>query len=100
MRPAKRQNVQFVAKVQPTIVPKPAEENPYGKEPESGKAPEAIAKTISAMPPEQMFELMKQMKQNVITDPAQTRRLLMENPQLAYALLQVILIKFIQFNLF
>lgn len=61
----------------------------YGKEPESGKAPEAIAKVVSAMPPEQMFELMKQMKQNVISSPAQTRRLLMENPQLAYALLQV-----------
>jgi cleavage stimulation factor subunit 2 len=41
------------------------------------------------MPPEQMFELMKQMKQTVISNPAQTRRLLMENPQLAYALLQV-----------
>lgn len=41
------------------------------------------------MPPEQMFELMKQMKQQVSSNPAQTKKLLMENPQLAYALLQV-----------
>jgi cleavage stimulation factor subunit 2 len=41
------------------------------------------------MPPEQMFELMTQMKQQVISNPAQTKKLLMENPQLAYALLQV-----------
>lgn len=34
---------------------------------------------------------MKQMKQNVISNPSHTRRLLMENPQLAYALLQVII---------
>lgn len=70
-------------------MPRPPEEIPYGKEPEPGKAPEAIAKVVAAMPPEQMFELMKQMKQNVISNPTQTRRLLMENPQLAYALLQV-----------
>ncbi|KAI6173444.1 RRM domain-containing protein [Aphelenchoides besseyi] len=60
----------------------------YGKEPEPGKAPEAIAKTVSTLPPEQMFEVMKQMKRSVTTDPIHTRNLLMENPQLAYALLQ------------
>ncbi|KAI6205406.1 Cleavage stimulation factor [Aphelenchoides besseyi] len=65
------------------------EEALYGKEPEPGKAPEAIAKTVSTLPPEQMFEVMKQMKRSVTTDPIHTRNLLMENPQLAYALLQV-----------
>ncbi|KAI6244111.1 BMA-CPF-2, isoform b [Aphelenchoides fujianensis] len=64
------------------------EEALYGKEPEPGKAPEAIAKTVSTLPPEQMFELMKQMKKSVTTNPIHTRQLLMENPQLAYALLQ------------
>ena len=53
-----------------------------------GKAPEAIAKTVASMPPERMFELMKQMKETVNNNPQMARHLLMENPQLAYALLQ------------
>ncbi|KAI1724161.1 hinge domain of cleavage stimulation factor subunit 2 domain-containing protein [Ditylenchus destructor] len=64
------------------------EENPYGPEPEVGKAPEAIARTVASMPPERMFELMKQMKETVNNNPLMARHLLMENPQLAYALLQ------------
>jgi len=88
MEEAMAQQLQAAVQASRDPAPRPVEESPYGKEPEGGRAPEAIAKTISAMPPEQMFELMKQMKHNVITDPTQTRRLLMENPQLAYALLQ------------
>jgi AraC-like DNA-binding protein len=65
------------------------EESPYGPEPELGKAPEAIARTVASMPPERMFELMKQMKEAVINNPNMARQLLLENPQLAYALLQV-----------
>uniref|UniRef100_A0A915E9E8 RRM domain-containing protein n=2 Tax=Ditylenchus dipsaci TaxID=166011 RepID=A0A915E9E8_9BILA len=64
------------------------ETNPYGPEPELGKAPEAIARTVASMPPERMFELMKQMKETVNNNPQMARHLLMENPQLAYALLQ------------
>uniref|UniRef100_A0A1I7SMN7 RRM domain-containing protein n=1 Tax=Bursaphelenchus xylophilus TaxID=6326 RepID=A0A1I7SMN7_BURXY len=64
------------------------EENIYGKETEHGKAPEAIAKTVASLPPEQMFELMKQMKHTVTSNPSQLRQFLSENPQLAYALLQ------------
>jgi cleavage stimulation factor subunit 2 len=64
------------------------EESPYGPEPELGKAPEAIARTVASMPPERMFELMKQMKEAVINNPNMARQLLLENPQLAYALLQ------------
>ncbi|KAI6191636.1 RRM domain-containing protein [Aphelenchoides bicaudatus] len=82
------QQIQAAAQSIREPAPRPVEENPYGKEPEPGKATEAIAKAVAAMPPEQMFELMKQMKQNVITNPVPTRHLLMENPQLAYALLQ------------
>ena len=36
----------------------PLDKSPYGKEPEPGKAPEAIARTVATMPPEQMFKLM------------------------------------------
>uniref|UniRef100_A0A915DGI1 RRM domain-containing protein n=1 Tax=Ditylenchus dipsaci TaxID=166011 RepID=A0A915DGI1_9BILA len=48
----------------------------------------AIARTVASMPPERMFELMKQMKETVNNNPQMARHLLMENPQLAYALLQ------------
>lgn len=37
-------------------------ENPYGDAIEPEKAPEAISKAVATLPPEQMFELMKQMK--------------------------------------
>ncbi|MFH4973814.1 hypothetical protein AB6A40_000523 [Gnathostoma spinigerum] len=65
-----------------------AQESPYGPETEPGKAPEAISRSVASLPPEQMFELMKQMKQCVHNNPNEARNLLMSNPQLAYALLQ------------
>lgn len=37
-------------------------ENPYGDTVDPDKAPEAISKAVASLPPEQMFELMKQMK--------------------------------------
>ena len=37
-------------------------QSPYGEPVESEKAPEAISKAVASLPPEQMFELMKQMK--------------------------------------
>lgn len=37
-------------------------ENPYGEAVDPDKAPEAISKAVATLPPEQMFELMKQMK--------------------------------------
>ena len=40
----------------------PASESPYGEEVEPPQAPEAISKAVASLPPEQMFELMKQMK--------------------------------------
>ncbi|KAF4520389.1 hypothetical protein B566_EDAN016675, partial [Ephemera danica] len=40
----------------------PAVENPYGDAVDPDKAPEAISKAVASLPPEQMFELMKQMK--------------------------------------
>jgi len=64
------------------------EESPYGPVPETGKAPEAIARTVASLPPEKMFELMKTMKETVNNNPMMARNLLTENPQLSYALLQ------------
>uniref|UniRef100_A0A0R3QCJ5 RRM domain-containing protein n=1 Tax=Brugia timori TaxID=42155 RepID=A0A0R3QCJ5_9BILA len=65
-----------------------AQESPYGPETEAEKAPEAISRSVASLPPEQMFELMKQMKQCVHNNPNEAKNLLMNNPQLAYALLQ------------
>ncbi|KAL3189341.1 hypothetical protein MRX96_002658 [Rhipicephalus microplus] len=62
----------------------PPVESPYGPEVEPERAPEAISKAVASLPPEQMFELMKQMKNN----PGEARNMLLQNPQLAYALLQ------------
>ncbi|XP_033215280.1 cleavage stimulation factor subunit 2 tau variant isoform X2 [Belonocnema kinseyi] len=63
-------------------------ENPYGEAVQSDKAPEAISKAVASLPPEQMFELMKQMKLCVQNNPVEARQMLLQNPQLAYALLQ------------
>jgi hypothetical protein len=37
-------------------------QSPYGDPVEPEKAPEAISRAVASLPPEQMFELMKQMK--------------------------------------
>ncbi|XP_062510852.1 cleavage stimulation factor subunit 2-like [Corticium candelabrum] len=55
-------------------------------------APDAIKKAVSRLPPEQMFELMKEMKVCIRDNPEDARRMLLQNPQLAYALLQAQLI--------
>ncbi|KAF8764263.1 cleavage stimulation factor subunit 2-like [Argiope bruennichi] len=54
----------------------------------SEKAPEEISKAVASLPAEQMFELMKQMKMCIENNPQEARNLLLQNPQLAYALLQ------------
>ena len=38
------------------------EVNPYGPSVAPEEAPEAITQAVASLPPEQMFELMKQMK--------------------------------------
>ncbi|KAJ8718960.1 hypothetical protein PYW07_016516 [Mythimna separata] len=66
----------------------PQIENPYGDPVEPEKAPEAISKAVATLPPEQMFELMKQMKLCIQNNPSEARNMMLQNPQLAYALLQ------------
>lgn len=66
----------------------PVLESPYGEAVEPEKAPEAISKAVASLPPEQMFELMKQMKLCIQNNPTEARNMLLQNPQLAYALLQ------------
>ncbi|KAM6144159.1 cleavage stimulation factor subunit 2 [Erethizon dorsatum] len=66
----------------------PVIESPYGEAISPEDAPESISKAVASLPPEQMFELMKQMKLCVQNSPQEARNMLLQNPQLAYALLQ------------
>uniref|UniRef100_A0A182PLH7 RRM domain-containing protein n=1 Tax=Anopheles epiroticus TaxID=199890 RepID=A0A182PLH7_9DIPT len=64
-------------------------ESPYGEHCQPQHAPEVITKHVSSLPPERLHELMLQTKQLVQTNPFEARHMLVQNPQLAYALLQV-----------
>ncbi|CAL1284762.1 unnamed protein product [Larinioides sclopetarius] len=66
----------------------PPVESPYGPEVTPEKAPETIAKVMCSVPPEQLYELMIQMKTCIENNPNEARNLLIQNPQLAYAFLQ------------
>lgn len=43
------------------------------------------------MPSEKIFDLLKQIKMCAIESPDETKEMLIQNPQLAYALLQALL---------
>ncbi|KAF2360869.1 RNA recognition motif domain [Trinorchestia longiramus] len=66
----------------------PVVESPYGPDVEPNQAPEAISNAVASLPPEQMFELMRQMQVCVRSNRTEARTMLLNNPQLAYALLQ------------
>ncbi|CAL8069646.1 unnamed protein product [Calicophoron daubneyi] len=66
----------------------PPLESPYGEAVDPQAAPEAISRAVASLPPEQMYELMKQMKLCIQNNPNEARNMLLQNPQLAYALLQ------------
>uniref|UniRef100_A0A182QGR1 RRM domain-containing protein n=1 Tax=Anopheles farauti TaxID=69004 RepID=A0A182QGR1_9DIPT len=66
----------------------PQVENPYGEECDPGEAPDLIAKAVTGLQPDQMYELMRQAKACIQNDPQEARGMLLENPQLTYALLQ------------
>ncbi|KAL5240127.1 hypothetical protein ACI65C_007537 [Semiaphis heraclei] len=66
----------------------PTSENHYGEAVSAEKAPEAISTAVASLPPEQMYELMKQMKACIQNNPTEARNMLLQNPQLGYALLQ------------
>lgn len=67
-------------------------ESPYGPEIEPEIAPEEISKVVASLPPEQMFELAKQMKQCITTNPTEAKNMLIQNPQLCYGLLQALVV--------
>lgn len=48
----------------------PIIESPYGESIQPQEAPESISRAVASLPPEQMFELMKQMKVSCFTASA------------------------------
>uniref|UniRef100_A0AAG5DQS3 RRM domain-containing protein n=1 Tax=Anopheles atroparvus TaxID=41427 RepID=A0AAG5DQS3_ANOAO len=66
----------------------PQVECPYGEECEPTETPDIIAKAVTSLQPDQMYELMRQAKACIQNDPDEARNMLLENPQLTYALLQ------------
>lgn len=72
----------------PTVSQGPVEPPLHGAPVPPETAPEAITKAVASLPPEHMYELMKQIKWCIQNNSQETRQLLLHNPQLAYALLQ------------
>lgn len=68
----------------------PAFETSYGQDIEPDKAPETIAKIITSYPPEQLYDLVRNLKACAMTNKNETRNMLLQNPQLAYAVLQAL----------
>lgn len=60
--------------------------------PEGLTAPDAISRTLSTLPPQQLLEVLSQMKSLVMSDPATATALLKQAPQLSYAIFQALLL--------
>lgn len=54
--------------------------------------PNAISQTLSQLPPNQLLDVLSQMKSLAVTDPARAMELLRTAPQLAYAIFQALLL--------
>ncbi|KAK5168962.1 uncharacterized protein LTR77_006271 [Saxophila tyrrhenica] len=54
-------------------------------------APDAISKTLNAIPPPQLLDILSQMKNLSMSDPAKATQLLTSAPQLSYAIFQALL---------
>ena len=68
------------------IAPPPDSE--YGEFCDPSVAPEVINKVVSNLPPDQMYQLMHQMKCCIENNPEDVKTMLLQNPQLGYAFLQ------------
>ncbi|KAA8650446.1 hypothetical protein EYZ11_000817 [Aspergillus tanneri] len=54
--------------------------------------PNAISQTLSSLPPNQLLDVLSQMKSLAVADPARAAELLRQAPQLAYAIFQALLL--------
>lgn len=71
-----------------SLMAEPVTESPFGSSCDPSRAPDVVSKAVASLPPEQMFQLMQQMKTCIQNNPHEARTMLLQNPQLAYALLQ------------
>ncbi|KAJ5888652.1 hypothetical protein N7495_008693 [Penicillium taxi] len=54
--------------------------------------PNAISHTLASLPPNQLLEVLSQMKSLAVADPARATELMRQAPQLAYAIFQALLL--------
>lgn len=55
-------------------------------------APDAISRTLSAMPADQLLDVLSQMKNLATQEPARATQLLQQAPQLSYAIFQALIL--------
>ena len=55
-------------------------------------APDAISRTLSAMPADQLLDVLSQMKNLAAQDPTKATQLLQQAPQLSYAIFQALIL--------
>ncbi|KAI9105937.1 hypothetical protein DFS34DRAFT_36885 [Phlyctochytrium arcticum] len=72
--------------------PPPMNSRPQPVAASSQPSVEVINQTLATYPPDQMLEVLSQMKHHIDSNPDQVRNLLSENPQLSYALFQSLLV--------
>jgi len=60
--------------------------------PKGSSSLDSISHTLASMPPNQLMEVLAQMKAFVITHPEQAKTLLIKHPQLSYALFQALVL--------
>lgn len=66
---------------------------PQGVDPPLGlTAPDAISKTLSAIPPPQLLDIISQMKTLVATEPQKATAILQQAPQLGFAIFQALML--------
>ena len=56
------------------------------------KATDAISQTLNTLPPQTLLDVLTQMKSLAISEPAKTTELLRQQPKLAYAIFQALLL--------
>ncbi|KAF3093059.1 hypothetical protein TWF569_005898 [Orbilia oligospora] len=65
---------------------------PGAEVPPNLEAPDMISKTLETLPPAQLLDVISQMKQLALSDPAKCMELLRKAPQLCYAIFQALLL--------
>ena len=72
----------------PSLPPLP----PGAELPPNLKCTDAISQTLNTLPPQQLLDVLTQMKHLVVSDPARATELLKQAPQLSYAIFQALIL--------